>query len=80
MATVDGRLKTFNNWPIICLRPRKMAEAGFFYTGNKDCVQCFKCCKSFYSWKEDNVPVLEHRRHNPDCSYIQRYGGKYQIN
>ncbi|XP_026819389.1 death-associated inhibitor of apoptosis 2-like [Rhopalosiphum maidis] len=133
LATINGRLKTFNNWPIsflrplklaeaglfylgsddqvkcnkckiefidwtlgkdplqllarlspncpfineisiICLRPRKMAEAGFFYTGNKDCVQCSKCCKSFYPWKKGNVPVLEHRRHNPDCSYIQGYG------
>ncbi|XP_025192151.1 putative inhibitor of apoptosis [Melanaphis sacchari] len=74
LATVDGRLRTFKNWPVIFLKSREMADAGFFYTGQGDGVKCFKCCKLFESWECGDVPLIEHYRHSPKCSVVDGFG------
>ncbi|XP_025203225.1 putative inhibitor of apoptosis [Melanaphis sacchari] len=77
LASVDGRLRTFNNWPLIFLRPREMVDAGFFYTGKQDEVRCTECFLNVNAWKDGDVPLVEHRKQSRFCTLIQGFGDIY---
>ncbi|XP_013398662.1 E3 ubiquitin-protein ligase XIAP-like isoform X2 [Lingula anatina] len=65
------RLASFKEWPgeneTKCT---KLAKHGFFYTGNKDEVQCFSCAVRIRGWDRNDCPLDVHRRQSPNCNFI----------
>lgn len=56
----------------------KMAEAGFYWSGNKtedDTVTCFVCGKTLHGWDPTDDPWKEHAKHAPQCQFV-KYGHK----
>lgn len=64
------RLRSFKNWPLAFIRPSQLAEAGFYFLRVNDHVRCAYCGIEIGSWEEGDVPVSEHRRHNPKCVFL----------
>jgi len=70
-----ARLSTFRDWPqkaAHIVKPRDLAKAGLFYTGQADRVQCAFCRGYLYNWVQGDKPADEHRRHFPDCKFIRQ--------
>ncbi|GAB6032527.1 Baculoviral IAP repeat containing [Chamberlinius hualienensis] len=65
------RVKTFKEWPVSFLRPEDMARAGFAYLKQDDNVQCVYCYKTVFGWEASDVPLFEHKKHNPQCAFIR---------
>jgi len=68
------RLSTFYDWPeraVRIVKPRDLAKAGMFYTGQADRVQCAFCHGYLRNWLQGDDPAEEHRRHFPDCSLVR---------
>lgn len=67
----DKRLKSFEDWSSTHgPTPNKMADVGFFYTGEEDKTICFCCGIGLYNWEDNDDPMIEHLRHNNNCSFI----------
>ncbi|XP_052810326.1 putative inhibitor of apoptosis [Mya arenaria] len=72
-AIFVSRLTSFKNWPSgHVVSPNALARAGLFYTGFKDRVRCFYCGLGLVSWEIGDDPWIEHARHSPECTYVQR--------
>ncbi|GLH16190.1 Death-associated inhibitor of apoptosis 1 [Gryllus bimaculatus] len=66
-----SRLQSFKTWPIsMKLRPERLCEAGFFYSGHGDKTVCFHCGKEVSNWTDGDDPWVEHARWSPKCSYV----------
>ncbi|KAL3881352.1 hypothetical protein ACJMK2_027802 [Sinanodonta woodiana] len=66
------RLETFSNWPKdIHQTPKELVEAGFYYTGSEDSVNCFYCGGNLRNWEKDDNIWLEHRRWFPQCEFAR---------
>lgn len=71
MCSEEARLKTFQNWPEYAhLTPRELANAGLYYTGIDDQVQCFCCGGKLKNWEPCDRAWSEHRRHFPNCFFV----------
>ena len=55
---------------------RKIAKAGFFYTGKADCVRCFWCSLGLNCWDPGDDPWREHARFSPRCPWLLRCRGR----
>ncbi|KAK6172083.1 hypothetical protein SNE40_018041 [Patella caerulea] len=77
-AILATRVATFINWPRQSPTPSKeeIAEAGFFYLGREDAVQCFYCAGILKSWLDDDIPWQEHAKWFPKCPYLLRIKGQ----
>ncbi|CAH2296880.1 baculoviral IAP repeat-containing 1-like [Pelobates cultripes] len=89
MESEEKRLQSFTNWPVYSLiEPALLAQAGFFFIGRRDHVQCFSCSGCLGNWLETDDPWKEHAKWFPECvflrnmksegeirQYIQRYWG-----
>lgn len=51
--------------------PAIYAEAGFYYLGDEDQVQCFQCGGALDSWEPEDIPLKEHARMYNDCYYLR---------
>ncbi|XP_037773279.1 baculoviral IAP repeat-containing protein 7-A-like [Penaeus monodon] len=75
--TTQSRLESFLNWPH---RHRQkieaLVEAGFYYLGISDHVQCFHCGACLRNWEEDDDPWRVHAEWYPECYYVQLKKGK----
>lgn len=69
--TVKDRLETFKNWPNKRIEPKSLADAGFFYCGRADIVECYKCGVKGHNWVENDRPMEDHRRWNNDCPFVR---------
>ncbi|KAK2720018.1 hypothetical protein QYM36_004057 [Artemia franciscana] len=70
-STFEARLKTFANWNYSGrMDPSKLAEAGFFYLGVSDKVNCFHCDNSLDHWKVTDDPWAEHARWFSECLFL----------
>ena len=58
------------------LSPTSFANAGFYYTGQQDCVYCFWCGLSLRLWARHDVPKTRHLRSNPRCTWMLRVLGR----
>lgn len=66
------RLNTFYDWPSGAKAdPCSLAQDGLFYTGSADRVQCAFCRGLMRNWEPADIPSAEHRRHYPDCPFVQ---------
>ena len=57
----------------------KIAEAGFYYTGEADCVRCFWCSLGLNCWDPGDDPWREHARFSPRCPWLLRCRGRYFV-
>jgi hypothetical protein len=64
------RYATFQGWPHSFLSPRILADAGFFYLGTADLVECAFCSITMCKWELNDDPMTEHRRHAPNCPFF----------
>ncbi|NXF75252.1 BIR7B protein, partial [Sclerurus mexicanus] len=71
MRSVARRLRTFQQWPRTSpVSARDLVEAGFFYVGPRDEVQCFCCGGVLKDWRPGDCPIIEHLNFFPSCKYI----------
>lgn len=71
MKLVEERIKTFAaNWPLPKMDVKKIAEAGFFFLGIEDKVQCPFCKGIVSNWEAKDNPLTKHKKHFPLCDYI----------
>jgi len=82
---VEQRIASFNKpFPIDIV---KLAEAGYYYTGEDDCVRCFYCHGGLHNFELDDDPWTLHARYNANCRFMEQnkpdgiklgnYGGYY---
>uniref|UniRef100_A0A3P9K5G1 E3 ubiquitin-protein ligase XIAP n=1 Tax=Oryzias latipes TaxID=8090 RepID=A0A3P9K5G1_ORYLA len=71
MKSEEARLETFSSWPRSApVRPRDLAQAGLFYLGKEDKVECFSCGGKLSGWEPGDTPWNEHEKHFSHCFYI----------
>lgn len=71
MRYEEKRLRSFQGFPSSCpVQPAELAQAGFYFTGKSDAVQCFSCHIALRGWEKGDTAEGEHRRHNPFCSFL----------
>ncbi|NWZ82699.1 BIR7B protein, partial [Poecile atricapillus] len=71
MRSVARRLRTFQHWPHTApVSARDLVEAGFFYVGPRDEVQCFCCGGVLKDWRPGDCPMTEHLNFFPSCEYL----------
>lgn len=69
----DKRVKSFepaSEGSYIHDNAKKLAAAGFFYTGNEDETLCFYCGGGVKAWKTEDVPWVEHAKWLSGCSFL----------
>lgn len=67
-----ARLETYLNWPIShIVTAENLAKAGFYYLQQGDKVKCVFCNGIVGCWEVGDDPKNEHRRHFPNCTYVQ---------
>lgn len=71
MRSEEARLQTFSSWPSAApVTPRHLAQAGFYYMGERDRVQCFCCGGMLSGWEAGDTAWGEHTKHYPNCFFI----------
>ncbi|KAM3664146.1 baculoviral IAP repeat-containing protein 7 isoform 2-T2 [Ammospiza maritima maritima] len=72
MRSVASRLRTFQQWPRTApVSAQDLVDAGFFYVGPGDEVQCFCCGGVLKDWRPGDCPLIEHMHFFPSCKYIR---------
>ncbi|XP_063769744.1 baculoviral IAP repeat-containing protein 1f-like [Pseudophryne corroboree] len=73
MKNEQTRLQSFTCWPVYALvEPYVLAQAGFFFTGTRDTVQCFSCAGCLGNWEENDDPWREHAKWFPEwCEFLR---------
>lgn len=67
-----ARLSSFQTWPPDSpISPLSLVQAGLFYTGHEDQVECFVCHGLILGWERGDIPSNEHRKHFPQCAFVQ---------
>ena len=74
------QLKAFHlteNWPYEKIRatPFEIADAGFYYLGNKDKVKCWYCDGGLQNWEGFDLPWEEHAKFFPKCEFLLKSKG-----
>lgn len=71
MKREESRLQTFSSWPLnVPVSPRDLAQAGLYYLGQNDRVQCFCCGGILADWDVGDSAWGEHNKHFPSCFFI----------
>ncbi|XP_070769393.1 E3 ubiquitin-protein ligase XIAP [Enoplosus armatus] len=71
MRNEEARLQTFSCWPSTApVRPQDLAQAGLYYLGKGDRVQCFCCGGVLSGWEAGDTAWGEHGKHFPYCFFI----------
>lgn len=70
----EARLQTFQSWRgVRGASATQFAQAGFIYIGPPDRVQCVMCQGILKNWNDNDLPIEEHRKHFPDCTFVKEY-------
>jgi len=70
MKQLEERLSSFANWPKPNINTQRLANAGFYYTGEGDKTRCAWCKGTIENWSETDIPFEEHGICFPCCSFI----------
>jgi hypothetical protein len=73
MQTKENRKQSFieKGWDQkIPVSVEQLCEAGFYYTGSVDMVQCFYCSGILYGWNNKVDPFIKHNKQFPNCKYL----------
>ncbi|XP_046601453.1 death-associated inhibitor of apoptosis 1 isoform X1 [Neodiprion lecontei] len=68
----SARRRSFANWPVRFMDPKRLAEAGFYYLNEGDKVRCFECKIEICKWVEGDDPQFEHQRWSERCRFVRR--------
>ena len=70
-AALDDRLKSYKYAPehLKKLLPN-LAEAGFYYKGERDATDCFYCGLGLKDWVDSDEPWIDHAYWNPHCEFL----------
>ncbi|UXX41898.1 iap-3 [Psilogramma increta granulovirus] len=63
------RLESFVNWSS-SVSHKHLAEAGFFYVGDRDITVCFWCNVRLHQWCSGDDVWAEHARYFPSCGFV----------
>ncbi|XP_059614742.1 death-associated inhibitor of apoptosis 1-like [Phlebotomus argentipes] len=75
-----NRLATFREWPRnLKMKPEELCDAGFFYTGIGDRVQCFSCGGGLKDWEDNDCAWEQHARWYDNCEYLKLIKGQKYI-
>ncbi|KAI5706206.1 hypothetical protein M8J76_006408 [Diaphorina citri] len=67
-----SRLRTFQSWPSNSpVSSKRIAKAGFFYTGHQHEVQCFACGVKISNWTYNDSVMAKHRAKDPGCPFVK---------
>lgn len=67
-----SRLRTFQTWPSNSpVSSKRIAKAGFFYTGHELEVQCFSCGVKISDWNYNDCVMAKHRAKDPGCPFVK---------
>ncbi|XP_015178414.1 PREDICTED: death-associated inhibitor of apoptosis 2-like isoform X2 [Polistes dominula] len=75
-ANLELRIASFDTWPKPMISSKKLAEAGFFYTGEEDQTMCFHCGVGLKDWEPNDDPWFEHFKWFPKCHFLLMFKGK----
>ncbi|CAH1246363.1 BIRC3 [Branchiostoma lanceolatum] len=77
LSSEEDRLSTFFRWPLYSpISPRKLAQAGFYYTYIDDQVKCYWCEGGLKDWQAGDDPWTEHARwYGEECGFVLRERG-----
>ncbi|XP_067948819.1 baculoviral IAP repeat-containing protein 7-B-like [Watersipora subatra] len=76
-APSDSRLNSFKHWPDSNpVSATSLTEAGFYFTGCNDEVQCFSCGGILKDWQTNDCPWREHAKWFPHCSFLVETKGE----
>jgi len=68
----EERIRSYSTWPCTNTPGKELlAGAGFFYTGQGDCVVCFCCGIELVDWKADDIPWESHAAFSSKCRFLQ---------
>lgn len=70
MLSYTDCLETYDDWPSYArsiVRPEDLSQAGLFYTGYDDKVQCVFCGGYLSGWVTGDRPSDKHRKKFPRC-------------
>ena len=72
-ASYDNRLKTFKKWPKSYpeYQVTSICDAGFFYTGVSDKIECFCCGARLSNWTDSDVALDQHIIWSPNCPFLK---------
>ncbi|XP_058052515.1 E3 ubiquitin-protein ligase XIAP isoform X3 [Ahaetulla prasina] len=71
MCNEEVRLRSFHHWPPYApVTPEDLANAGLYYRGVEDEVECFCCGGKLKNWEPGDQAWSEHRRHFPRCFFV----------
>ncbi|XP_075127045.1 baculoviral IAP repeat-containing protein 1 [Leptodactylus fuscus] len=80
MEDEQARLQSFTCWPMYALmEPAVLAQAGFFFTGTRDNVQCFSCGGCLGNWEENDDAWKEHAKWFPECEFLHGKKSKDEL-
>ncbi|WAR07713.1 BIR7A-like protein [Mya arenaria] len=67
-----NRLVSFNNFPEDNSEMSfiRLSQSGFFYTGERDIVECFSCGVKNNKWPHEVSVADTHRNISPDCAFM----------
>ncbi|CAD6217889.1 GSCOCG00012904001-RA-CDS, partial [Cotesia congregata] len=75
-----ARLETFKDWPLsMAQTEEEMADAGLFYSGRSDRVNCFHCGGGLREWTPEDDPWEQHARWYSSCHYVWAVKGQAYI-
>ena len=78
MKLLKNRLATFDGFDkLFAVDVGDLAGSGFYYTGKDDRVICAFCSREVEDWKQNDMPLLDHRRLSSNCYFIQKKYEEY---
>lgn len=76
-VSLDARIKSFTSWPLsMFLSKEKLAEAGFYYTGESDQTVCHHCGGGLNDWQPYEDPWEQHAKWFSKCYYLKLMKGQ----
>ncbi len=79
LHNIAKRLETFCKWPKShVVRPEYLARDGFYFTGDRDKVQCAYCHVKLLNWQLGDTAYSEHFKYSPNCPRLQEIGSERQ--
>ncbi|XP_071959858.1 baculoviral IAP repeat-containing protein 8-like [Antedon mediterranea] len=71
MECYERRLATYEFWIAgHVISPTSLAMSGFFYTGQEDRVECYRCHGKLSRWNAGADADTEHKKHFPFCKLM----------
>ncbi|QBQ01655.1 iap-5 [Hyphantria cunea granulovirus] len=69
VTLIEGRLKTYTNWPNVLQHlVFPLCLAGFYYTNVGDSVCCYVCGRIVNNWQITDIDVQTHKAHFEHCA------------